>query len=142
MERRGSRLLPEFSLWFSIFGAPAILISMFWMGWTANPEISYWSPLGASVPFSYGILCVFISINSYLIDAYKVWSASALTSTTVIRYVVAGGTVEVAITFYKNLGVQWTLTILGCLSALLVPVPYVFYRYGHRIRARSKYAGP
>ena len=37
------------------------LMSLFWMGWTARPLVSYWPPLAASVPFGYGILTVFIS---------------------------------------------------------------------------------
>lgn len=41
---------------------------------------------------------------------------------------------------YENLGVHYTLTILACLCALLVPVPYVFYRAGPWIRSKSKYA--
>ena len=48
--------------------------------------------------------------------------------------------VEAAIPFYKNLGVHYTLTILGCISALMVPVPYLFYFYGKTIRGWSKYA--
>ena len=139
-EQGGTRLPPEFRLWFAMFGAPAIPISMLWMGWTAYPGISYWSPLGASVLFGYSILCVFISSYQYIIDSYEIYAASALASVTLIRYVAAGGMVEVAIPFYSNLGVHWTLTILGCLSALLVPVPYLFYKYGVKIRKRSKYA--
>ncbi len=139
-EQGGTRLPPEFRLWFAMFGAPAIPISMFWMGWTDYSWISYWSPLGASVLFGYGILCVFISSYQYIIDSYESYSASALASVTLIRYVAAGGMVEVAIPFYKNLGVHWTLTILGALSALLVPVPYLFYHFGTKIRGRSKYA--
>jgi hypothetical protein len=42
--------------------------------------------------------------------------------------------------FYENLGVHWTLTILGGISALMVPVPYAFYFYGPKIRNWSKYA--
>jgi hypothetical protein len=38
------------------------------------------------------------------------------------------------------LGVQYTCTILACISAAMVPIPYLFYFYGHKIRARSKYA--
>jgi len=38
------------------------------------------------------------------------------------------------------MGVHWTLTILGGISALLVPVPYIFYKYGKQLRQRSKYA--
>lgn len=135
----GTQLPPEFRLWFAMLGAPAIPISMFWMGWTDYPWTSYWSPLGASVMFGYGILCVFISSLQYIIDSYEAHSASALASATLIRYMAAGGMVEAAIPFYRNLGVHWTLTILGALSALLVPIPYLFYHFGSKIRARSKY---
>ena len=137
--RGGDRLPPEFRLWFAMFGAPAIPISMFWMAWTAYPSISYWSPLAATVLFGYGILCVFISSYQYIIDSYETFSASALACVTLIRYLAAGVMVEVAIPMYDNLGVHWTLTILGALAALMVPVPYLFYAYGEKIRARSKY---
>lgn len=136
----GNRLPPEFRLWFAMLGAPAIPISLFWMGWTAYPSISYWSPLIASVVFGYGILCVFISSYQYIIDSYEQYSASALASVTLIRYVAAGGSIEYGIPFYKNMGVHWTLTILGAISALCVPLPYLFFVFGERIRRRSKYA--
>jgi hypothetical protein len=42
--------------------------------------------------------------------------------------------------FYQNMGVAYTLTIMGCISALLVPVPYLFYIYGPWIRSKSKFA--
>ena len=86
----GDRLPPEFRLWFAMLGAPAIPIAMFWMGWTADKGISYWSPLASSVLFGYGILCVFISSYQYIIDSYEGYAASALASVTLIRYSAAG----------------------------------------------------
>ncbi|KAF3040602.1 hypothetical protein E8E11_007949 [Didymella keratinophila] len=139
-ERGGSRLPPEFRLWYAMFGAPAIPISLFWMGWTSYPHISIWSPILAGVLFGYGVLCVFISSYQYIIDSYEMYAASALTSVTLVRYATAGGMTVVGIPFYKNMGVHYTLTILGAISALLVPVPYLFYVYGKRIRGKSKYA--
>lgn len=139
-EQGGTRLAPEFRLWYAMFGAPAIPAAVLIMAWTSYPHISYWVPLAASVLFGFGILCVFISSYQYIIDGYEAYSASALASVTLIRYVAAGGMVEVAIPMYKNLGVHWTLTILGCISVLLVPIPYAFYRFGPKIRAKSKYA--
>ncbi|KAF2102140.1 MFS general substrate transporter, partial [Rhizodiscina lignyota] len=140
-EEGGSKLPPEFRLWFAMLGgAVAIPVSLFWMGWTSYPSISIWSPLLASVLFGYGVLCIFISSYMYIIDVYEVYSASALASVTLIRYWAAGGMTVVGIPFYENMGVHWTLTILGAISALLVPVPYVFYFYGHRIRQMSKHA--
>jgi len=86
----GDRLPPEFRLWFAMLGVPAIPIAMFWMGWTADARISYWSPLASSVLFGYGILCVFISSYQYIIDSYEGYAASALASVTLIRYTAAG----------------------------------------------------
>ena len=137
----GDRLPPEFRLWYSMLGgAPAIPISLFWMGWTSDSNISLWSPLIASVLFGYGILCVFISSYQYIIDSYEIYAASALASVTLLRYLAAGGMVVVGIPFYENLGVHYTLTIMACISCILVPVPYVFYKYGPWIRSKSKYA--
>ncbi|MCJ1248876.1 hypothetical protein MMC30_006097 [Trapelia coarctata] len=135
----GDRLRPEFRLWFGMFGAPAIPISTFWLGWTADPSVSYWSPLAATVLFGFGVLCIFISCYQYVIDSCEIFAASALVSVKLTRYVVAGGMVEVAISMYSNLGVHWRLTIMGAISTLMVPVPYLFYTYGTTIRAKSRY---
>lgn len=96
-EGPSAKLPPEKRLWFAMFGAPAVPISLFWMGWTNYPSISYWSGLASSVLFGYGILCIFISSYQYIIDAYEMYAASALASLTLIRYVAAGGMVEVGI---------------------------------------------
>lgn len=80
-----------------MYGAPAVPISLFWMGWTDDANISIWSPLAASVLFGYGILCVFISSYQYVIDSYEIYSASALASMTLIRYVAAGGMTVVGV---------------------------------------------
>jgi hypothetical protein len=63
MEEQGhSKIAPEFRLWYSMLGGSiAIPVSLFWMAWTSRPDISIWSPLGASVLFGYGILCIFIT---------------------------------------------------------------------------------
>ncbi len=158
-EQGVDRLPPEFRLWYCMLGgSAAIPISLFWMGWTARPDISIWSPLAASVLFGYGksqramcnqeilltdrtgILCVFISCYQYIIDSYETYAASALASITLIRYMVSGGMVVVGIPFYENLGAAYTLTIMACISCLLVPMPYAFYKYGPWIRSKSKYA--
>lgn len=92
-----AKLPPEKRLWFAMFGAPAIPISLFWMGWTNYSSISYWSDLAASVLFGYGILCIFISTYQYIIDSYELYAASALASLTLIRYVAAGGMAVVGV---------------------------------------------
>ncbi|KAE8389429.1 major facilitator superfamily domain-containing protein [Aspergillus alliaceus] len=109
------------------------------MAWTARSDISFWSPLSASVLTGFGMLCDFITCYQYLIDTYEAYAASALSCLTLMRYLVSGAMIEVSIPVYKDLGVPHRLTILGCINAVLVHVPYVSYRYGPWIRKRSKY---
>ncbi|PLB43836.1 MFS general substrate transporter [Aspergillus steynii IBT 23096] len=131
---------PEHRLWYAMIGAPAIPISLFWMGWTDYRDISIWSPILGSGLFGFGSICVFISSYMYVIDAYEIYAASALGFMTVTRYFAAGGMTVVGIPFYRNLGVHWTLTILGVISAVMTPVPFVFWKFGRVIRGWSRFA--
>ncbi|KAM0462007.1 hypothetical protein ACHAPV_002493 [Trichoderma viride] len=135
-----ARIPPEFFLWYALIGAPAIPISFFWMGWTAYPHVSIWSPIVASVFFGFGILSVFVSTYMYLIDMYEVYAASALTMITLVRYAASGGMIEISIPMYKNLGIHWALTMLGLISLVFTTVPYAFYRFGPWIRSKSRFA--
>jgi DHA1 family multidrug resistance protein-like MFS transporter len=41
---------------------------------------------------------------------------------------------------FHTLGVDWAMTLLGCLTAILFPVPIIFYIYGKKIRSWSKFS--
>jgi MFS transporter, DHA1 family, multidrug resistance protein len=41
---------------------------------------------------------------------------------------------------FDNLGIQWAATLLGCLALLMIPIPILFYIYGPKLRAKSKFA--
>ena len=135
-----TKLQPEIRLYWAMLGAPCIPVSLFWMGWTARPDVSVWSPVVSTVLFGFGTMGIFISCYQYVIDSYEIFAASALASVTVLRYVVSGGMVIAAIPMYRSLSVHWTLTLMGCLSALMVPVPCLLFKYGERIRGMSKFA--
>ncbi|EKV08036.1 hypothetical protein PDIG_60560 [Penicillium digitatum PHI26] len=139
-ERGQHRPDPEISLYMGMLGAPAVPASLFWMGWTAKLEISYWSPLVASVLYGFGTLCLFVSGYQYVADAFESHAASALSSLQMLRLVAAGVMTFIAETMYNKLGVSWTLTLLGGVSLLFLPVPYLLYWKGRRIRSWSRYA--
>jgi len=40
----------------------------------------------------------------------------------------------------EGMGIQWAGTLLGCVSALLVPLPIYFYLRGAKIREKSSFA--
>lgn len=136
----GTKLDRESRLLFALYSAPLVPIGLFWMAWTDYPSISIWSPILASVMIGAGIISVFISAYMYIIDAYEVNAASALTFVALVRYLAAGGMTVVGVPMYENLGTHYTLTVLACISAAAVPIPYVLRRFGPAIRERSRYA--
>ena len=38
---------------------------------------------------------------------------------------------------YSTLNAHWAGTLLGLLQVALIPIPVVFYKYGHKIRMKS-----
>ncbi|KAF7114475.1 hypothetical protein CNMCM5793_008779 [Aspergillus hiratsukae] len=131
---------PEFHLYYAMLGAPTIPMCLFWMAYTTAPHISPWVPIMGSLPFGFGFTTVFISCYQYLTDCYGIWSASALSSVNFVRCLSAGGMMLASMPMYDTLGVKWSLTLLGAASAVMVPVPFAFYKWGHIIRRKSKNA--
>lgn len=69
--------------------------------------------------------------------AYGIYAASALAGNTVVRSVV-GGTLPLAGTaMYTKLTPHWAGTLLGLIQVALIPIPFVFYKWGDKIRDRS-----
>lgn len=75
---------------------------------------------------------------NYLANTYGIYAASALAGNTVIRSIF-GGTLPLAgPSMYRALTPQWAGTLLGLLELIMIPIPIVFYRYGEKIRSKSK----
>lgn len=131
---------PEKRLKPAVFASVLLPISLFWIGWTNRPDISYWSDLGACCLFGFALMALFTSTYHYILDAYGTNAASALAAITFMRYFASGGMVLATEPLYKVLTVKWMLTLLGCVAAVLTPVPWIFSWKGTSIRRRSKWA--
>lgn len=107
--------------------------------WTCLPTSIHWSiPILFSVPFSVGNTIIFIYGANYLAGAYGIYSASALSSNAVIRSVF-GGTLPLAgPKMYSALTPQWAGTLLGLIEVAMIPIPFVFWKYGAKIRSKSR----
>jgi len=42
----------------------------------------------------------------------------------------------------RAIGIGFSMTVMGCVAILLVPIPFLFYRYGEALRVRSPYLNP
>lgn len=43
---------------------------------------------------------------------------------------------------YNKLGYQWATSVLAFLTVAMMPFPYLFFKYGKQIRAKSRFAKP
>lgn len=140
LHEMSSETPPEQRLIPALYAALLLPISLFWIGWTNRLEISDWSNLAACYVLGFALMSLFTSTYHYLLDAYGTNAASALAAVTFMRYAVSGGVVIAIDPLYKALTVRWMLTLLGCLATVLTPVPWLFYKFGPKIRRTSKYA--
>ena len=59
---------PEERLWNAIVGSFGIPVGLFWFAWAADRG-AHWAVLGvAAVPFAWGNLCLFVSIESFRLN--------------------------------------------------------------------------
>ncbi|GAB1731345.1 hypothetical protein NU195Hw_g5219t1 [Hortaea werneckii] len=139
-QERKSVIAPEHRLYVGMAGAFGVPIGLFWFAWTAHPQTHWISPVLAGIPFAWGNLCVFVSAATYLIDVYGALNgASAMAANGLARYTL--GAVFPLFTFqmYQHLGIAWATSLLGFVSVAMLPIPWVFYRFGPGIRGRSGY---
>lgn len=73
-------------------------------------------------------------VQTYLVDAYTQYAASAMAANAVLRSVFGAVLPLAGLDMYNALGLGWGNTLLAFLALALLPVPIVFSRYGERIR--------
>lgn len=80
---------------------------------------------------------MFIYASNYLVHSYGIYAASAMAGNSLVRSLL-GGTLPLAgPALYRSLGANWAGTLLGVLEIIIIPIPFVFYRYGAKIRMKS-----
>jgi len=132
---------PENRLYGALVGGPCLVIGIFWMGWTGEySSIPWYAPAISTVLLGISITLIFISFSAYLLDTYLMYSASALGATVIIRSGVGATFPLFTSQMFTRMGVNWAATVLGLVGLLLTCSLFMFFKFGSRIRARSKFA--
>ncbi|KXH34674.1 major facilitator superfamily transporter [Colletotrichum salicis] len=131
---------PEYRLYGATVGCALNPASLFWFGWTADKGVYWLSPVIASVPFAVGNIMVYSSGALYIMNSYgSLHGASALSANSLLRYAGGGAFPLFTVQTFTSMGIGWASSLLGFVSVVLVPVPWVLYKYGSRIKAHSQY---
>ncbi|KAK4987671.1 hypothetical protein LTR66_007535 [Elasticomyces elasticus] len=135
---------PEFRIPLMMPASLVIPIGLFWYGWSAQAGLHWIMPNIGAFIFSFGNIVVFQCVQTYVVDAYQRYAASAVASTTVLRSLAGFGFPLFALPMYRALGDGWGNSLLGFVAlGIGLPAPFLLWYFGERLRMRSKFAaGP
>jgi multidrug resistance protein len=132
---------PEFRVVLMVPAAFLVPLGLFIYGWTAEKRMHWIAPnIGVAV-FGAGTMIGFQCIQTYIIDCYTRYAASALAAITVLRSLAGFAFPLFASYMYDALGYGWGNSLLAFVAiALGCPAPFLLWRYGPALRERGSYA--
>ncbi|KAM0371837.1 hypothetical protein ACHAPY_009782 [Fusarium culmorum] len=137
---RGAPLEPEDRLPPAMMGSVLIPVGLFWFAWTSFNSIHWIVPIIGTVFFAWGLVLVFMALLNYLIDSYVVFAASVMAANSVIRSLFGAAFPLFTKQMYQNLGIHWASSVPAFLALACVPFPFLFFKYGQKIRMKCEYA--
>ena len=142
LKKTDSKYIPEYRLIPMMIGSVPFCGGLFWFCWGGDfPETVHWIvPTIGGAFVGLGLLLIFLPCFNYIIDCYLFFAASALAGNTFMRSVFGGVFPLFSYQMFVKMQIKYAGTLLGCVAAVLIPVPILFYKYGHIIRKRSSYA--
>jgi MFS family permease len=127
----------EASMSIVCIAAIAVPAGQLWFAWTDAPPVHWIWPILAGLPFGFGNILIFIYATNYLVTSYGIYGASASAGNTVTRSIL-GATLPLAgPAMYSALGPNWAASLCGFLLVAIIPIPFLFYKYGAKFRERS-----
>lgn len=128
---------PEHRLYIMCIGGFFIPIGLFIYGWSAQYGTHYMVPIFATGVIGFGLLLTFMPATTYLVDVFTIHAASAMAASTVLRSLAAAFIPLSSQSMYAQMGYGWGNSLLGFIATALIPIPFLFIKYGEQIRARS-----
>ncbi|KAJ0417286.1 major facilitator superfamily domain-containing protein [Aspergillus carlsbadensis] len=135
-KRNGGIFEPEMRLPLMIVFSSILPISFFWYGWSVEKHTHWIVPIIGMFPFGVAMMGVYMPIQTYVIDCYPMYAASANATLTATRSLIGALLPLAGPTMFSDLGLGWGNSLLGFLALAFVPVPIIFTRYGKTIRER------
>ncbi|KAK3081205.1 hypothetical protein LTS18_009092 [Coniosporium uncinatum] len=136
----GTIVQPEHRLYSAMIGSIGMPIGLFWFAWTSRSSIHSMVPVLGTIPFAFGNLCIFTSTALYLVDVYgPLNGASAMAANGLLRYALGAAFPLFTVQMYTTLGIGWATSLLGFVSVAMLPIPWVLFAFGRRLRSRSHY---
>lgn len=133
--------LPEHRIPLMIPAACLVPIGLFWYGWSADAHLHWIMPnIGAAI-FCAGMIIIFQCVQTYIVDCYTRYAASAIGAATVLRSLAGCFFPLFAPEMYAALHFGWGNSLLAFIAiGIGFPAPFILWKYGPKLRKMSSYA--
>ncbi|EER24330.1 Major Facilitator Superfamily protein [Coccidioides posadasii C735 delta SOWgp] len=131
---------PEFRIPLMIPAGLLVPIGIFLYGWSTHYRTHWIIPdIGCAI-FAMGLIIGFQCVQSYVVDSYPRYAASATGAVAFLRTMAGFGFPLFGSQLYETLGLGWGNSLLGFISLTLgIFAPWGLWHYGEKLRAISGY---
>ncbi|SJX65510.1 related to TPO3-Polyamine transport protein [Sporisorium reilianum f. sp. reilianum] len=132
--------VPEAKLIPTFLVAPLVAAGLLWAGWLSRASVPYQVTMLAGIPIGAAMVLCFQGWIGFLGDCYRLYSSSAIAATVIGRSI-SGATIPLCThRLHEKLGgIAILYTVLAGLVVLTIPMPFLVFRFGAKLRARSMY---
>jgi len=136
----GSTVHPETRLYPTMLASILLPISLFWLAWSARRDIHWIAPILSGILFGLCYVLNMLTMAVYNNDVYTVhYGASVFAATTFIRFTISSCFPLFTEQMVRHLGFRWATSLLGFIAIAIIPIPWVFFKWGPALRRRSRY---
>lgn len=123
-----------------MIGGVIVPASLFWLALTTFKHVHWIAPIIASAFYGMGFYLCFASTFTYLVAAFRPIAASAMSGNAFVRATFAGAFPLFATQMYEGMGTIGATCLLAGVMTVAAPLPFVFFKIGARLRAKSPMA--
>lgn len=139
--RNGDVGKPEFRLPLLAITSICVPAGLFIYGWTAQTHQHWIAPNIGACLFGIGNMMTFQCMQTYIVDTYTKFAASAMAAVFVLRSLAAFGFPLFAPYMYDALRYGWGNSLLAFISIVIgIPAPIFLWKFGEKLRRASPYA--
>ncbi|OJJ70025.1 hypothetical protein ASPBRDRAFT_76652 [Aspergillus brasiliensis CBS 101740] len=132
---------PEFRVPLLFVGAFLIPAGLFIYGWTAQTHCHWIAPNIGACLYGMGNIISFQCLQTYIVDSYTRFAASALAAVACMRSLAGFGFPLFAPYMYQALDYGWGNSLLAFIAiGLGIPAPVFLWKFGEKLRKMSTYA--
>jgi MFS family permease len=142
MQRQKARygvMRPEDRLPPMVVGVFLIPVGLVWYGWSAEARTHWIVPIVGTFFVGVGIYYVTLVTQVYLVDAFTIYAASAVSAESSLRSVFGAVLPLAGPPLYARLGMGWGNTLLAFVAAAFAPTSFLLIRYGEKIRTNPRF---